>query len=217
MVFDWLSVETLQDLAQQYGYIVVFCGILLESLGLPLPGESMVLVGGFLAGQRELLFSGVLLWAIAGAIIGGNCGYWIGVYGGWPLLLRVGQLFKVQEETLSDLQTRFSQNAGRAVFLGRFVALLRIFASPMAGIAKMPYGRFMIYNCAGAVVWATVMVSLAFFAGQLISLTELVAVVSEFSLVILGIVVAWLVFPYLFRLTRRQVLKQARAGESESS
>ncbi|MGB7415455.1 MAG: DedA family protein, partial [Thermosynechococcaceae cyanobacterium] len=66
MVFDWLSVETLQDLAQQYGYVVVFLGILLESLGLPLPGESIVLVGGFLAGQHELVFAGVLLSAIAG-------------------------------------------------------------------------------------------------------------------------------------------------------
>ncbi|MGF1604055.1 MAG: DedA family protein [Thermosynechococcaceae cyanobacterium] len=217
MVFDWLSVETLQSLAEQYGYVVVFLGILLESLGLPLPGESIVIVGGFLAGHGELTFIWVLVSAIAGAIIGGNCGYWIGVYGGWPLLLRVGRLFKVQEETLHDLQKRFSANAGRSVFLGRFVALLRIFASPMAGIAKMPYGRFMIYNCAGAIAWATTMVSLAFFAGHLISLGELVAVVSEFSLIILGVVVAWLVFPYLFRFTKRQVLKQARAGESESS
>ncbi len=215
MVFDWLSVETLQSLAQQYGYVVVFLGILLESLGLPLPGESIVLVGGFLAGHGELAFTWVVLSAIAGAILGGNCGYWVGVYGGWPLLLKVGQFFRVQEEALNDLQERFSENAGRAVFLGRFVALLRIFASPMAGIAKMSYGRFMIYNCAGAIIWAATMVSLAFFAGQLISLGELVAVVSEFSLVILGALVAWLVFPYLVRLTRRQIFKQA--GESETS
>ncbi|PZD72459.1 putative membrane protein [Acaryochloris thomasi RCC1774] len=215
MVFDWLSIETVQGLAQQYGYVVVFLGILLESLGLPLPGESIVLVGGFLAGQGDLKFLWVVLSALAGAIVGGNCGYWIGVYGGWPLLLRVGKVFRVPTEKLEELQQRFSYNAGRAVFLGRFVALLRIFASPLAGIAKMPYGRFMIYNCAGAMLWATVMVSLAFFAGEIISLGQLVAIVSEFSLLILGGLIAWFVFPYLLRMTKRQRLKQA--GESESS
>jgi membrane protein DedA with SNARE-associated domain len=214
-VFDWFSIETIQGLAQQYGYVAVFLGILLESLGLPLPGESIVLVGGFLAGQGDLMFAWVVLSAIAGAIVGGNCGYWIGVYGGWPLLLKVGRLFQVPEEKLEELQQRFSYNAGRAVFLGRFVALLRIFASPLAGIAGMPYGRFMIYNCAGAMLWATTMVSLAFFAGEMISLSQLVTIVSEFSLLILGGLGAWFVFPYLLRLTRRQRLKQA--GESESS
>jgi membrane protein DedA with SNARE-associated domain len=214
-VFDWFSIETIQGLAQQYGYVAVFLGILLESLGLPLPGESIVLVGGFLAGQGDLMFAWVVLSAIAGAIVGGNCGYWIGVYGGWPLLLKVGRLFRVPEEKLEDLQQRFSYNAGRAVFLGRFVALLRIFASPLAGIAGMPYGRFMIYNCAGAMLWATTMVSLAFFAGEMISLSQLVAIVSEFSLLILGGLSAWFVFPYLLRLTKRQRLEQA--GESKSS
>lgn len=213
MVFDGLSIEALQSLAEQYGYVIVFLGILLESLGLPLPGESIVLVGGFLAGHGELQFVWVLLSAIAGAIFGGSCGYWVGRYGGWPLLLKVGRLFRLQEDSLSDMQQRFSNNAARAVFLGRFVALLRIFASPLAGIAGMSYGRFMIYNCAGAMLWATVMVSLAFFAGEVVSLGELVAVVGEFSLVLLGGLVAWLVFPYLVRLTRRQALKQARESE----
>lgn len=214
MDFDWLSLETLESLAQQYGYIVVFLGILLESLGLPLPGESIVLVGGFLAGEGELSYRWVLVSAIAGAMIGGSCGYWIGVYGGWPLLLKAGQLFQLEEEKLVEMKVNFANNAGRAVFLGRFVALLRIFASPLAGIAEMPFGPFLIYNCAGAVAWGTVMISLAYFAGEFIPLTQLVGSVAQVSLVLLVGLALWFGRAPLLRQVKGQFVKQA--GEPKS-
>ena len=215
MFLESLSLETLQNFAQHYGYLMILFGIMLESLGIPLPGESVVLMGGFLAGEGELRYSWVLASAVTGAITGNTFGYWVGVYGGWPLISGVGKLFQLSEDRLLEIKQRFSHNAGRAVLLGRFVALLRIFAGPLAGIAGMPFGQFMIYNCFGAILWAAVMVTLAFGAGQVVPLGQLMLWVGQFGVLLLGGIAAWFTMPWLVRLTRRQVLKQA--SESESS
>jgi len=195
MPSELLSPEKIQAIAQDYGYWAIFLGILLENLGLPIPGETVTLAGGFLAGNEQLNYWWVLGDATLGAILGGTGGYWLGRLGGWPLLVKLGQVFRIQEDRLISVKDQFSQNAGKTVFLGRFVALLRVLASPMAGIAQMPYPRFMLYNVAGAFAWASLMVTLAFFAGNLVSLEQLIAWVSRFALFSLIIVVVALVVP----------------------
>ncbi|MGE5659407.1 MAG: DedA family protein [Actinomycetota bacterium] len=195
MSLELVSLETIQKFAHDYGYWAVFVGILLENLGVPLPGETITIAGGFLAGSGELDYWLVLLSAIGGASLGGNFGYWIGRYGGWPLLLRVGKVFRFREEKLYELKQKFSENAGKTVFVGRFLALLRILASPLAGIAQMPYLKFMLYNIAGATAWGAVMVTLAFFAGRIVPLEQLVAWVAQFAVLALIIVVAWILIP----------------------
>jgi membrane protein DedA with SNARE-associated domain len=192
---ELLSLETIQQFAQQYGYWAVFLGILLENIGLPIPGETVTLAGGFLAGSDQLNYWIVLGDAVLGATLGGNVGYWIGRYGGWSLLKGLGGVFRVREERLLSLKDQFSENAPKAVFLGRFVALLRVFASPLAGIAEMPYPKFMLYNTLGAVAWATVMVTLSYFAGQIVPLEKLVAWAGRFAFLTLLIVAAWVVVP----------------------
>lgn len=191
---EFVSLETLQDIASQYGYIAVFLGILLENAGIPLPGETITLVGGFLAGSGELQYWGVLATALCGAVIGDNIGYWIGFYGGWSLLTRIGRLFKLTEMQLVGVRDQFARNAAKAVFLGRFVALLRIFAGPLAGTAKMPYAQFLLWNAAGALAWASVMVSLSYFVGRLIPLAELISWVAQFAIVALALVIGWIIF-----------------------
>ena len=93
------------------------------------------------------------------------------------------------------MKAKFSENAVNAVFFGRFVALLRIFAGPLAGIAEMPYGQFFVCNLAGASIWASVMVTLAFFVGRIVPLESLVAWVAQFAIAALILVIAWIVFP----------------------
>ncbi|MEA5421127.1 DedA family protein [Spirulina sp. CCNP1310] len=189
MSVEILSLDRLEDLAQLYGYWVIFIGIALENTGIPLPGETITLVGGFLAGSGDLSYWGVLASAISGAVLGDNCGYWLGKWGGWPLLVRVGGWFRISEAQLRVARQQFSLNAGRAVFFGRFVALLRIFAGPMAGIAQMPYRQFLLCNLGGATVWAVLMVTLAFFVGRLIPLAQLVGWVAQFGvLALVGVV-----------------------------
>ena len=191
---EFVSLETLQEIASQYGYIAIFFGILLENAGIPLPGETITLVGGFLAGSGELQYWGVLGTALCGAIIGDNIGYWVGFYGGWSLLTRIGRLFKLTEAQLVGVRDQFANNAAKAVFLGRFVALLRIFAGPLAGTAKMPYAQFLLWNAAGALAWASAMVSLSYFVGRLIPLSELISWVAQFAILALALVVGWIIF-----------------------
>lgn len=207
MSFELISLENIQGVAHSYGYWAIFLGILLENLGIPLPGETVTLVGGFLAGSDELNYWLVLGDAVAGAVIGGNCGYWIGRVGGWPFLLKVGSLFRISEVRLLSIKDQFSENAGKAVFFGRFFALLRIFAAPLAGIAEMSFGKFFLYNLAGASAWASAMVTLAFFAGRIISLEQLVAWVSQFAIAALLILIAVIVVPLWWE--SRQVKHQA--------
>jgi membrane protein DedA with SNARE-associated domain len=214
MPLEFISIETIQELAQQYGYWAVFWGILLENLGLPIPGETVTIVGGFLAGSGKLNYGLVLLDAAGGATIGGNIGYWIGRWGGMPLLLKIGQLLRFKEKQIESMREQFSQNAVKAVFIGRFIALLRVFASPLAGIAEMPYWQFMLYNTLGAFAWASVMVSLAFFAGQLVPLERLISLASQFSLVALFLVVLAIGLPLYLESRKKEETPVTPADEA---
>jgi membrane protein DedA with SNARE-associated domain len=207
MSLELIPLEKLEEIAHIYGYWAVLLGIMLENLGIPLPGESIVLVGGFLAGRGDLGFWQVLACVISGAVVGNTFGYWAGVYGGWPLVLRVSRWFRIDEEKLLDVKQRFSNNAARAVFFGRFVTLLRIFAGPLAGIVEMPFAQFMLYNVLGAVVWASAIVTGAYFAGQWVDLEQLIRWVSQFSVVVLGAIAAWFIVPMGIKAVRKIWLK----------
>lgn len=200
MSIEFLSVDYIQEIARQYGYWAVFIGIALENTGIPIPGETITIVGGFLAGSGELNYWLVLLTVIAGAALGDNCGYWIGRWGGWAFLLKAGSFFRISEHRLEEAKSQFSKNAARAVFFGRFVALLRVFAGPMAGIVNMPYPEFLLCNFGGATVWATITVTLSFFLGRLMPIEQLVSLTAKFGLIALMVVLisiaalAWIEF-----------------------
>ena len=194
MSLELISLDNLQLVANEYGYWAVFLGILLENMGLPIPGETITLIGGFLAGGDDLDYGYVLGSASGGAFLGGNVGYWVGWWGGWPLLTRLGQLFRIQEKQLADLKEQFSKTAAKTVLFGRFVVLLRVLVGPLAGLARMPYRTFLICNFVGSVAWALIMVSIAYFVGRLIPLAVLVSWVAQFSvLALLLIVLIWIV------------------------
>ena len=188
---DFFSLEQLEALAQRYGYWTVFLGLLLENAGVPLPGESLTLVGGFLAGSGDLRLSGVVVSALGGSILGDNLGYWLGRWGGWQLVQWAGRMFRIPEDRLEQGREQFARNAIKAVLLGRFVTFLRIFAGPLAGIAAMPYGRFLVCNAVGALLWVSTIVGLAYGAGQLVPLAVLVQWVGQFGLLVLGLVAVW--------------------------
>lgn len=205
MAFELLSLETVQELIHEYGYWTVFVGILLENTGIPIPGETITVVGGFLAGNGDLTYRGVLLCAIAGAVIGDNFGYWLGVAGGWPLVTRIGHLFRISDEKLLEAKTKFSENAAKAVFLGRFIALLRIFAGPLAGITGMPYVEFFFCNLAGAIIWGVVTISVAYFVGQMVPLERLLSLMTQFGLVAAVVLIAAIALPiWLENRTQQQ-------------
>jgi membrane protein DedA with SNARE-associated domain len=198
MSLELLSLDQIQEISRQYGYWAVAIGIAVENMGIPLPGETITIVGGFLAGSDELNYWLVLGSAILGAVMGSNFGYWIGEIAGWSFLLRVGRFFGIQEEQMEEAKKKFSQNAAKAVFFGRFVLLLRIFVGPMAGIIQMPYPKFLLCNFAGAALWASVMVTLSFLLGRLIPLHQLIHGIAQFGILALVLVIVWLVIPFWF-------------------
>ena len=190
---EFLSTANLEDLLNTWGYGVVFAAMVLESAGLPLPGETVTLLGGYAAGSGHLNLAGVIAAASCGAMVGDSIGYWVGRRAGWPLLLRVGRLLRQSPEQMETLRIQFLNHAGKSVLFGRFVAVLRVVAGPMAGAVGMPYGRFLVFNCTGAVLWATTMVSLAWLGGRWIPFQRMVEGVLEFgigALVLVALIVA---------------------------
>ncbi len=192
---EFLSVDVIKEIAEKYGYLSVFIGILLENLGIPLPGETITIVGGFLAGSGELNYWLVLASAASGAFIGGVCGYFIGKYGGWALMQKIASVFRVSDKKLEEIKGKFAENAVKAVFFGRFIALLRIFASPMAGVVEMPLPQFLGINLASSLSWATIMTGIAYTVGKFVSLEQLIAWVGQFAIVALLIAAAWIGVP----------------------
>jgi membrane protein DedA with SNARE-associated domain len=192
-----LSEATLRELLQRWGYGVIFLGMLLENAGLPLPGETLTLLGGYAAGSGQLQLGGVIAAAASGAVLGDNLGYWVGRRAGWGLILRVGGLLRRRPEQMEALRQQFLRHATASVLFGRFVAVLRVLAGPMAGAVGMPWPRFVLANAVGALLWACSMVSLAWLGGRWLPFDRMVKSVLEFGLGALLLVCLSLLLPRL--------------------
>jgi membrane protein DedA with SNARE-associated domain len=145
---------SLHGLLHQYGYWVVFWGILLESIGLPLPGESLMIAAAVYAvttGNMNIFF--IVPLAAAGAICGDQIGYGIGRWIGFALLQRWGRRLGLSDDRLALGRFLFRRYGGWVVFLGRFVALLRTFAAVLAGANRMPWHSFLLWNALGGAGW----------------------------------------------------------------
>jgi len=140
-----------------YGYWAVLVFVAVESMGVPFPGETMLLAAAIYAGTtHHLQLPLVIAAAAVGAILGDNVGYLAGREGGYRLLRRYGRYIRLDERKLKLGQYLFALHGGKVVFFGRFVAVLRIWAAFLAGTYRLPWRRFLLYNAAGGVVWATI-------------------------------------------------------------
>lgn len=160
------------DLIGAYGYIVVFLVVMAESAGLPVPGETSLLVAGAFAATGQLALPGVIAAAAAGAILGDTAGYWVGRTSGLRLVRRHGRLVRFDERKLAQAEAFFERHGEKTVFLGRFVPVGRIFSALIAGISQMRYSRFLFWNATGGIVWASIMGTLGYFFGQQLPLLE---------------------------------------------
>jgi membrane protein DedA with SNARE-associated domain len=152
---DWLSAEYLTQLIATYGYVAVAVIIGLESMGLPLPGESALVLAALYASRHDHNIVGVVAAAATGAILGDNIGYWIGREFGYRLLLRYGGYIGLSASKIKLGQYLFLRHGGKVVFFGRFVAILRILAAFLAGVNRMDWRRFLLANAAGGILWAS--------------------------------------------------------------
>ncbi len=201
------DMATLQDVLGRWGYLVIFAAMLLENAGVPLPGETVTLLGGYAAGSGQLNVLGVMGAAAGGAVLGDNIGYWVGRRLGWGLILKVGRWLGQSPTQLEKLRDQFLRHAGKSVLLGRFVAVLRVVAGPMAGAVGMPYPKFLLCNVVGATLWATTMVSLAWLGGRWIPVERMVKGVVEFGLGALVLVALIVLLPRLLSRFEQRELK----------
>ena len=162
----------LLHLIGRYGYLVVFFGVMLESAGVPLPGEAVLIAAGALVHRGILDFGDTLFFGVLGAVIGDQISYWAGRFGGRPFVLRWGRYALITPERLGHAEAFFERHGGRAVFLARFVTGLRVFGALVAGMSRMAWGRFTFYNILGGIVWATAAVLVGYFLWASISLVE---------------------------------------------
>jgi membrane protein DedA with SNARE-associated domain len=157
----------LTDLIATHGYWVVAAVITLESMGVPLPGETMLVTAAIFAGTTHQLNIGLVIVAAAtGAIVGDNLGFWIGRRFGVALLRDYGHLLRITPRRIRLGQYLFDQHGGKVVFFGRFAAVLRALAALLAGINCMNWWRFLVFNAAGGIVWATAYGTAAYFLGE---------------------------------------------------
>jgi membrane protein DedA with SNARE-associated domain len=203
-VQEWL--ETVPPLSI---YLLVGLVIGLESLGIPLPGEIILVSSALLASQHGEINPFILgACATAGAIIGDSIGYAIGRKGGRPLLAKLGRRFPKHfgESNIAVAERSFDRWGMWAVFFGRFIALLRIFAGPLAGVLQMPYWRFLVANVLGGILWAGGTTAVIYYVGVVAE-----AWLKRFSW--LGLVLAVLIGLTSMLVIKRKAKKAAEKAE----
>jgi membrane protein DedA with SNARE-associated domain len=150
-----------------YGLPLLAVAIMLESFGVPVPGETALITFAALASQRHYDIRWVIAVAAAAAIVGDNLGYWlIGRLGGRALFARWSRLREYRDRVLPRAEALMARHGGKTVFFGRFVSILRFTVAWVAGLSRMAWWRFLFWNAAGGIVWATAVGLSAYYLGQ---------------------------------------------------
>src|SRR3989441_1818085 len=150
-----------------HGLPLLFLVVMIESFGIPLPGETALIAFGVLAAEGHYSIWEVIAVAAAGAIVGDNLGYWlIGRWGGRALFRRWKWLSRYADTVLPRAERLMERHGGKTVFFGRFIAVLRYTAAWIAGLARMEWWKFLFWNAAGGIGWAVAVGLLAYYGGQ---------------------------------------------------
>ena len=191
-------------LLQLYTYPVLLGLVLLESLGIPLPGEIALVTAAAYASHGRISIYVVIALAAIGASVGGVLGYFIGLKGGLPLIVRYGSCIGIRRKHVEKAHAFFERNGSKTILFGRFIAVLRTWAAIIAGAACMSLTKFIAYNTAGSVAWSIVFGFLGFYFGRDLPLLE--RYISRFSLatIIIGAIAILVFILYTRRKTRRR-------------
>lgn len=150
----------------RYGYWAIFLGVLLEDFGVPVPGETLLIAGSLFAGLGEFRIWWIVLLGFLGAVAGDNIGYAIGYFGGRRLVLSYGRYFFLNAGRLRSLEGFFARHGSRIVVAARFIEGFRQFNGIVAGIGRMRWSRFLLFNSIGAVIWVSFWAGAAYFLGS---------------------------------------------------
>ena len=204
--------DTLLDLFTTYGYWIVFFGVMLENAGLPVPGETILLAAGFCASLGHFSLPMVMLIAATGAVLGDNCGYWLGHRVGRGVVLKYGRYVMLTEARFHGMELFFARHGDKTVLVARFITGFRVFTALFAGVSGMRWRTFFMFNVIGAISWAIVMALLGYFFGKSWHLLE--QYIKGAGFVLAGVaLVAFVAYQLLKR--RRRIAEGAAAGDGD--
>jgi len=195
------SLDLIEQYMLMYGYWVVFFGVMLENAGLPIPGETILLIAGYFAATGEFNIALVMAIAAAGAVIGDNIGFAVGYHFGRRAILRAGRFIFLTPERFAYMEGYFDKHGNKTIFVARFITGLRVFAALLAGASNMKWRVFLFYNVTGAVLWSIVITTLGYLFGQSLPLLVKWVGWSGTILLIVGVVTAFV----SWRIYRRKV------------
>jgi membrane protein DedA with SNARE-associated domain len=153
-------------LVHHYGLLALFVIVMAESGGVPLPGETALIAAGVFASRGRLDITTVIAVAATAAIVGDNIGYWIGRTGGRRLLDCWGRLTRISERAVPWAERFFQRHGAKTIFLARFFSILRVTAAWLAGVSRMHWWTFFLWNAAGGICWALLVGLVSYYAGQ---------------------------------------------------
>ncbi len=213
-----ISVQTLQNILKVIGYPAVTLFIMIESSGIPFPGETMLLVAAFFAPTIPLSIPIVIACAALGAIMGDNLGYLAGRTGGRALALRYGKYVFLKPRHLDNAAIFFEKHGDKTVFFGRFVAVLRAWSAFLAGVNHMPWRKFLFYNAAGGIIWAIIYGTLGYVAGRFFTSNFAVVehIASALGWIGAGIIVVFAAAAFILLRLRRKRMLAAVDRETEA-
>ena len=202
-----VSLDRMLDLFERYGYFVIFVPVMLETAGVPLPGETILLLAGVAASAGRIDPWIAIAVGSAAAIIGDNIGYAIGRYGGRRVVMRFAHIGRM-ESSLAWGERFFATHGGKTVFLARWIFGLRIFGAWIAGMVHMPWRVFFLWNAAGGITWAASVIGLGYFFGHSLHVIEAALGVGGAVAVVIAAIVG-LVF---WRRFEKRKLHEGDAG-----
>ncbi len=196
--------QTLSLFFGHYGLWVIFFGVMLENSGVPVPGETVLLFAGFLAYRGDVDLVWAIIIAIVGASLGDSLGYCVGRFAGKPFVEKYVRRFSLLSRQFDRAERQFRIHGHWAVFVGRFITGLRVFAGPLAGMFRMAYLRFLFFNFTGAMIWAATIVSVGFlFGGSWDRLVRFVERLHWLTLAAIGVVALVAAIVYFVRRRNR--------------
>lgn len=209
-----ISLQFLQNALHTVGYPAVTLFVLIESSGIPFPGETMLLLASFYAAiDHQLNIALIIACAALGAIVGDNIGFYVGRTGGKAFIERYGRYLFIKPRHIERAERFFAKYGDKTVFFGRFVAILRAWAAFLAGVNQMKWRTFLIYNAAGGILWATIFGLLGYYAGRVFhdnfaAVEHLAGTISWIAAAIIAVVVLIIILTYL-RRRRTKLLNKA--------
>lgn len=163
---------TIGHLIGTYGYGILFVLVAVESLGIPLPGETALVTAAAFAANGGLNVAWVYAVGFLAAVAGDNSGYWLGRTGGLQLVERYGHHVGLSPKKLATVRRFYESHGSKTVLIGRFIAVLRSWAAVLAGVMRMSYPRFLAFNAAGCFIWTTVFTTVGYLFGKHLPLLE---------------------------------------------